>query len=159
MKQPQASSRHSATLITLSALFILVLGMFSWNIYAQHKKDAVVGAWFVTAPDAPFSYHMFTFYADGTMGQANPDAGDQNTSDSDGAGIWKRKGDTIQGKFVEATADRKTGAFATRGEISFQFMVHGDQFKGTADANFFDLQGKHLRGPLPTPLTGQRVKL
>jgi hypothetical protein len=56
-------------------------------------SNPIVGAWFVKAPGAPFEYHMFLFSADGTMQQANPDAGDANTSDSDGMGVWLTDGD------------------------------------------------------------------
>jgi hypothetical protein len=37
--------------------------------------NPVVGAWLVHDPNAPFPYHMYVFNADGTMQQANPDAG------------------------------------------------------------------------------------
>jgi hypothetical protein len=38
---------------------------------------------------------MFVFNSDGTMQQANPDAGDPNTSDSNGMGAWVPDGDRI----------------------------------------------------------------
>jgi hypothetical protein len=62
----------------------------------------------VKIPEAPFQYHMFVFNSDGTMQQANPDAGDPNTSDSNGMGVWVPDGHRIKGKFVEVTADRTT---------------------------------------------------
>jgi hypothetical protein len=123
------------------------------------RSDAIVGTWFVKAADAPFAYHMFAFNADGTMQQANPDAGDENTSDSDGKGVWISKDGKIIGKFVEITADRTTHKFATRGEISYEMAVAGDTFTGTASAKFFDENDKLLRGPFPTPLAGKRVTL
>ena len=49
--------------------------------------------------------------------------------------------------------------FVARGEISYQIDVSGDAFTGTAAANFYDEDGKLLKGPLPTPLEGKRVTL
>lgn len=145
------------------ALCLLAAAIFFWALYDDDsdtpEPDPVVGAWFVNAPDAPFAYHMFTFHADGTMSQANPDAGNPDTSDSDGMGVWKRSAGAIVGKFVEVTADRSTHKMATQGEISFTLTVKGDSFTGVAEAHFFDTEGKHVRGPLPTGLSGSRVKI
>src|SRR5438045_9700637 len=102
------------------------------------KEPSILGVWYVIAVDAPFQYHLFTFHADGTMVQANPDAGDPLTSDSDGMGVWKLTGKTVKGKFVEITANRKTNKFKSRGEISFVLEVTGDTFLGTFSANFYD---------------------
>jgi hypothetical protein len=123
------------------------------------EADGIVGTWVVKAADAPFQYHMFVFNADGTMQQANPDAGDENTSDSDGKGIWIRKDGKIIGKFVEITADRTSHKFVSRGEISYQIDVSGDTLTGTASANFYDENDKLQHGPFPTPLDGKRVTL
>lgn len=100
---------------------------------------------------------MFVFNSDGTMQQANPDAGDPNTSDSNGMGVWVPDGDRIKGKFVEVTADRTTRQFVSRGEISFLIKANGTVFSGTASASFYDADGRQLRGPLPATLEGQRV--
>lgn len=62
------------------------------------NPNPVVGAWFVKDIHAPFPYHMYVFNADGTMQQANPDAGDPHASDSDGKGIWVADDDRIKGK-------------------------------------------------------------
>ncbi len=125
------------------------------------NHNSIVGTWFVNATDAPFQYHMFVFNADGTMQQANPDAGDANTSDSDGKGIWKNDSKKVKGKFMEITADRVTHNFVSRGEISFEITVGSDKntFAGTANALFYDANGKLLKGPLSTPLEGMRVTL
>ncbi|MFJ6323236.1 MULTISPECIES: hypothetical protein [unclassified Rhizobium] len=125
----------------------------------EPKRDDIVGTWVVVAPDAPFTHHMFVFNADGTMQQANPDAGNPDNSDSDGKGIWIRKHDKILGKFVEVTADRKTAKFVSRGEVSYEVVVSGNTLKGTASARFFGPDEQLLRGPLPTPLEGKRVIL
>src|SRR5947209_2207242 len=65
------------------------------------RVPPIVGAWIVQDPNAPFPYHMYVFNADGTMQQANPDAGDSRTSDSDGKGAWRARGNSIEGKWVE----------------------------------------------------------
>jgi hypothetical protein len=111
----------------------------------------------VKIPEAPFPYHMFVFHADGTMLQSNPDAGDPNTSDSNGVGVWALDAGRIKGKFVEVTADRNTRHFVSRGEISFLIQVNGTAFRGTASAVFFDADGRQLRSPLAATLEGNRV--
>jgi hypothetical protein len=123
----------------------------------KNNSPPIVGTWFVKTPEAPFQYHMFVFNSDGTMQQANPDAGDPNTSDSNGMGVWVSDGDMIKGKFVEVTADRTTRQFVSRGEISFLIRVNGNIFTGTASAIFYDAKGLRLRGPLSATLEGQRV--
>ena len=119
----------------------------------------IVGAWMVRHSAAPFQYHMYVFNGDGTMQQANPDAGNARTSDSDGKGIWVLERDTIRGKFVEMRADRTTHAFVGRGEISFAVVVRGDSLIGTASGRFFDPSGALTDGPMATDMTGSRVKL
>ena len=140
-----------------AAVVVCLFELMACEQVSPRVSNPIVGAWFVNVPGAPFQYHMFIFGADGTMQQANPDAGDANTSDSDGMGVWTKKGDRITGKFVEVTADRATHAFVSRGEISFDLKVDGDAFTGTASARFYDLHGALIRGPLPAALEGQRV--
>jgi hypothetical protein len=108
-------------------------------------------------PEAPFHYHMLVFSSDGTMQQSNPDAGDANTSDSNGMGVWVRDGDGIKGKFVEVMADRTTRKFVSRGENSFLIKVNGNALTGTASAVFYDEKGVVLRGPFPATMQGERV--
>jgi hypothetical protein len=119
---------------------------------------AVVGAWIVKIPDAPFPLHMFVFHSDGTVEQSNPDAGDPNTSDSNLIGAWRADGDGYRGKTVEITADRTSRQFAARGEISFALKVSGDTFGGTASATFFDASGHQVRGPIEVRMQGERVR-
>jgi hypothetical protein len=155
MKQRTAKQLY----ITSAIFLVIAIGVFGLTAMYGMKKDPVVGTWFVKAPDAPFSYHMFSFYADGTMSQANPDAGDTNTSDSDGLGVWRREGDMIKGKFDEITADRTTHNVVARGEISFEFKIKGDSLSGMANADFYDVtNANHLKGPLPTAIEGNRIK-
>ena len=137
------------------SLFLLFLSACQTS---QGSLDPIVGAWFVTTPEAPFRYHMFAFHSDGTMQQSNPDGGNPNTSDSSGIGVWTRDGDVVRGRFVEVTADRGTHQFVSRGEISFRIQVHGDNFSGPATAEFADLAGKPLRSPIQATLAGQRIK-
>lgn len=145
----------------LTALGVVALCLSSSACHqvsgAKNSSPTIVGAWFVKIPEAPFQYHMFVFNSDGTMQQANPDAGDPNTSDSNGMGVWLPEGDRIKGKFVEVTADRATRQFASRGEISFLIKASGNAFSGTASAIFYDADGRRLRGPLAATLEGQRV--
>jgi hypothetical protein len=117
----------------------------------------IVGAWQVSIPEAPFPYHVFIFNADGTVQQANPDAGDAKTSDSDAMGAWVLEGDGVKGKVVELTADRATHKFVSRGEISFNINVANDSFRGHATALFFDAGGKQIREPVHATMTGQRI--
>jgi hypothetical protein len=119
--------------------------------------NPIVGAWFVKEPGAPFPYHMYVFNADGTMQQANPDAGDPNTSDSDGKGVWIADGHKIRGKWVEVTADRMTHQFVGRGELSYDIVVSGNSFEGTAVFHSYDVNGTLVQGPINAPLAGERV--
>jgi hypothetical protein len=121
------------------------------------SSPAIVGAWVVRAPEAPFPLHMFVFHSDGTVEQSNPDAGDPDTSDSNLMGVWLADGDTFKGKVIEITADRTTHQFVSRGEISFALKVSGNVFSGTAHAVFYDVNGQHVRGPVQATLEGERV--
>ncbi|MFT3724188.1 MAG: hypothetical protein QM773_11425 [Hyphomonadaceae bacterium] len=123
------------------------------------SRNPVVGAWIVKYDKAPFPFHMQVFNADGTMQQANPDAGHAGSSDSDGKGIWIAEGDHIRGKWVEITADRATHGYTGRGEIAYVLKVTGDRLEGTAEARFYDPAGKLVDGPIETPMSGERVTL
>lgn len=147
-----------STFICAATAVVCILNSLACHQASTGASNPIVGAWFVKTPGAPFPYHMFVFSADGTMHQANPDAGDPNTSDSDGMGVWVKNGDRIKGKFVEVTADRATRLFVSRGEISFDIKVDGDVFSGPASARFYDANGTLMRGPLPASLEGQRVR-
>src|SRR3954447_18984203 len=75
----------------LPAIAVCALAVFMCFVLTAGSSSAstkqIVGVWFVQFPDAPFKYHMVTFHSDGTMEQANPDAGDAHASDSDGMGV------------------------------------------------------------------------
>jgi len=98
---------------------------------------------------------MYVFNADGTMQQANPDAGDPTTSDSDGKGIWIADGSRIRGKWMETTAHK----FVSRGELPFDIRVTGDTFAGTLSARFYDSNGKLLQDFPAARVNGKRLKL
>lgn len=148
-----------ARMIAVPAAIALFMAAGQASAEDAAKPAGIVGTWVVKAVDAPFTHHMFVFNGDGTMQQANPDAGNADNSDSDGKGIWIEKNGKVIGKFVEVTADRNTHKFVSRGEISYEIDLAGDAFTGTASANFYDGDDKLLRGPFPTPLEGKRVTL
>ncbi len=103
--------------------FVIARGELEDEELGEHP---IVGTWLVQDPNAPFPYHLSVFNADGTMQQANPDAGDPRTSDSDGERVWQDRGDRIEGRWVELTADRTTHKYAGRLEVTMQISVRGD---------------------------------
>ena len=122
------------------------------------RPHPVVGTWLVADENAPFPYHLYVFNADGTMHQANPDAGDPRTSDSDGKGVWEARGDQVRATWVEVMADRTSHAYTGRLEVHMQITVAGDSLSATEDVHPFDATG--VAGPVPaTPkaLKGARV--
>jgi hypothetical protein len=124
------------------------------------RVPPIVGTWIVQDPNAPFPYHMYVFNADGTMQQANPDAGDSRTSDSDGKGAWRARGDRIEGKWVEVLADRTTHQFAGRLEITFRATITGDSLTAFETAKVFDATGASAPAlATPKPLRGARITL
>jgi hypothetical protein len=135
-----------------------ILGCRESTIHST-PPNAIVGTWFVEDAGAPFHQHMYVFNADGTMQQANPDAGDPTTSDSDGKGIWIADGSRIRGKWMEITADRTTHKFVSRGQLPFDLQVTGDTFSGTLSARFYDPRGKLLQDFPATPVSGKRLTL
>jgi hypothetical protein len=143
-------------------MVICTLGLQACSALPSEDRSPnhVVGAWFVKDTDAPFPYHMYVFNSDGTMQQANPDAGDPHASDSDGKGIWVKDGDRIKGKWVEVIADRATHKFTGRAEISYDIRVSGNTFVGTETARSYDANGTLTDGPTtPGQFEGKRVTL
>lgn len=152
-------ARNSCTRVVMVVTLCLTM-LTGCSVPAARDSVAqrIVGAWFVKVPEAPFGYHMFLFNADGTMLQGNPDAGDPNTSDSNGMGAWTVEGDRVVGKFVEVTADRTTHEFVRRGEITFEIHVNGNEIKGTGSTRFYDVNGVPDGSPKPFTLSGVRVQ-
>ena len=70
------------------ALLLAIAATGCSSSSSGEKQSSIVGTWIVRDSAAPFPVHMYVFNADGTMQQANPDAGDAKTSDSDGKGVW-----------------------------------------------------------------------
>ena len=123
------------------------------------QANSIIGVWIVHDETAPFPFHMYVFNADGTMQQANPDAGNPKASDSDGKGIWVARGDRVVGKWVEITADRETHKFTGRLDLSFVLKVDGDRLTGTRSAQPFGIDEKPTGEPFKGPFTGTRVTL
>src|SRR5579859_40712 len=146
--------RSLILLLAASAMF----GCRDASVGCQ-PANTIIGTWLVEDANAPFKQHMYVFNADGTMQQANPDAGDATTSDSDGKGIWIADGSHIRGKWMEITADRTTHKFVSRGELLFDIQVTGDTFTGTLSARFYDAEGKVVQDFPAGPLTGKRLTL
>ena len=146
--------------LAVLGLAVSMLGLAGCGKPVTAGGDPIVGAWIVKDSAAPFPYHMYVFNADGTVQQANPDAGDPHASDSDGKGVWVGDHGAIKGKWVEITADRATHKFTGRAEISFNVKVTGDTFAGAESARMFDADGTLTDGPTPPgPFTGRRVTL
>ena len=141
-----------------ASLILSLLTLQACTAGNVNGPDPVVGTWYVRDSAAPFPYHMYVFNADGTMQQANPDAGDAKTSDSDGKGVWIADGQRIKGKWVEVIADRATHKFTGRAEITFDIAVHADAFSGTETARSFDADGQPSGGATSaSQLAGTRV--
>jgi hypothetical protein len=114
------------------------------------------GAWLVKDPNAPFPQHLYVFNGEGTMQQANPDAGDPRTSDSDGKGTWVVAGNRIKGRWVELLADCATQRYASRLEVSYELDVNGDGYMGTESVRVFDANGNEGTAPVTgLPIEGR----
>ena len=160
-------ARLSTSIASLGAVALLAMGPAAASvgpsnlgaIASAERANPVVGVWIVNDATAPFPLHMYVFNGDGTMQQANPDAGDARTSDSDGKGIWIARGDRIEGKWVETSADRGTHKFVGRLDLSFDLKVDGDRLTGARSAQPFDAEGKPSGEPFRGSFTGTRVTL
>jgi hypothetical protein len=151
-------SLNAVSVPLLLAIALLATGGCDRAPAASPRLPPIVGTWLVHDPNAPFPYHLYVFNSDGTMHQANPDAGDARSSDSDGKGAWLVRGDRVDGKWVELLADRATHHFTGRLEITFQLTVTGDSLTASEIAHVFDANGQLMPAPAtPKPLTGKRV--
>lgn len=143
---------------TLSLLLFAALSAVACAREGTERPNPIVGTWLVEDPNAPFPYHLYVFGGDGTMHQANPDAGDPRTSDSDGKGVWEARGGEVRGKWVEVMADRTTHQFVGRLEITMTITVAGDSLRATEVVAMFDSTGAPVPVPAtPKTLTGTRV--
>lgn len=147
--------RHALAIVITLALSVSACERARADTAAMH---AIVGTWMVHDPNAPFPYHLYVFNADGTMQQANPDAGNPRTSDSDGKGAWVVRGDHVEAKWVELSADRTTRQYAGRLEFTMRIRVSGDSLSATETVSVFDTSGAPAPAPVTSqPLSGTRV--
>lgn len=131
---------------------------------SQKVLNPIVGVWEVEAKDAPFQWHVMTFTPYGTVIQSNPHEGNKQESDSNGHGIWEvyrksAKKHLIIGKFIEFKADRVTGSYIGKGVIEFSINVTINEFSGSAYAYFYNSKNELMKGPLISPMHGNRVLL
>jgi hypothetical protein len=118
----------------------------------------IVGVWRVKTIGAPFPYHMFAFHSDGTMQQSNPPAGNTETSDTAGMGVWTEREGAIKARFEEFRLDVKNKT-VTRGVIDFTITVTGDTLRGDSQFSVYSVDDNSLmKGPLAATLDGRRVK-
>ena len=118
---------------------------------------AIVGTWLVQMPAAPYPYHLFTFHADGTVIQSNPDAGDPRHSDSNLMGAWTTVDGHVTAKLVETAADRTTHKFISRTELAMSIQVQTNSLHGTGTASVFDVTGNPDGAPHPFIFNGDRI--
>lgn len=145
---------------TRSDFFIVlaaVAGLALSGCSRPAAPNAIVGAWYVTMPTAPYPYHLFLFHADGTVVQSNPDSGDPNHSDSNLMGAWKNEGNSVTAKLIETSADRTTHQFVVRTELSMSLQVQSNKFAGTGTAFHFDATGKPDGTPHSVAFHGDRI--
>jgi hypothetical protein len=154
--------RTLGTLRIFPLLFACAISAAGCDNEREHVPPVhpIVGTWLVHDPNAPFPYHLYVFNGDGTMQQANPDAGNARSSDSDGKGIWAQRGDRIEAKWVELSADRTSHQYTGRLELTMRIVVQGDSLTATESAALFDATGAPAPAPeTPKPLSGARVTL
>jgi hypothetical protein len=129
------------------------------NADSSHEEQApAVGVWEVRIAGAPFSPHLFTFHSDHTFLSANPDAGDPNTSDSDGEGIWEGR-NHVRGIFKEYNADRMTHQFVSILTVTYTITITGDTFSGDATATETDANTGKVLFTGPATFTATRLEL
>jgi hypothetical protein len=117
----------------LAGLSSLTLSHRVANAEPEGFNAPVVGVWEVSVGGAPFGPHLFTFHSDHTFLSSNPDAGDPNTSDSDGEGVWQGW-NTVKGMFKEYDADRSSHEFVGVLTVTYTIKVKGDSFTGNYTA-------------------------
>jgi hypothetical protein len=148
--------------VILAAVAFAASGLFSGrvaNAHSSHEEEEApaVGVWEVRIVGAPFSPHLFTFHSDHTFLSANPDAGDPNTSDSDGEGVWEGW-DHVKGIFKEYNADRTSHKFVSILTVTYSITVTGDTFSGDATATVTDPDG-NVQFTGPAMFTATRLEL
>lgn len=154
---PAGTWREFFVLITTIVLGTLI-AFASAGCARPPIPNAIVGAWFVKIPAAPYPYHLFIFHADGTVIQSNPDSGDPRNSDSNLVGAWTSAADGhVTAKLVETSADRSTHKFVSRTELTMSLQVQFNSLHGTGTALAFNATGKSDGKPLPFTFDGDRI--
>ena len=143
---------HTAGIRLICTAAICFSGCFRAPI-----QPAIVGAWYVNIPAAPYPYHLFIFHADGTVIQSNPDSGDARYSDSNLVGAWSNQGGHVTAKLVENLADRVTHKYVGRTELTLSLEVEGNSLRGTGTASLREL-GKPDDTSHPFDLSGFRIQ-
>ena len=123
----------------------------------EPEQPAIVGAWYVNIPAAPYPYHLFIFHADGTVIQSNPDSGNAHYSDSNLVGAWSSQKDRFKAKLIETSADRDSHRYVGRTELILSIEVEGNSLRGTGTASSFQV-GRPNGTPLPFDLSGSRIQ-
>ncbi|WP_347671847.1 hypothetical protein [Micromonospora sp. B11E3] len=118
----------------------------------------IVGVWRVRTEGAPVPYHMFAFHSDGTLHQSNPPLGNTITSDTAGLGVWQEREGAVKARFEEYRLAYRDHSM-TRGVIELTLSVSHNSFTGTAEFNVYDVDDKHLDGPLHATVEGRKVTL
>jgi hypothetical protein len=150
-------SPHEASPTWRIALVLLAATLNFSGCSRSVTPPAIVGTWLLEMPTAPYPYHLFTFHADSTVIQANPDAGDPRHSDSNLMGAWTSAGDGFTAKLVETAADRTTHKFLSRTELVMSIAVQSNSLHGTGTASVFDATGKLDGTAHPFTFEGNRI--
>jgi hypothetical protein len=148
---------HASTHTWRIALAFLAAALYLSGCSRPVPPPAIVSTWFIEMPTAPYPYHLFTFHADGTVIQSNPDAGDPRHSDSNLMGAWTAIGDRFTAKLVETAADRTTHKFVGRTELAMSIQVQANSLHGTGIASVFDATGKLDGTPHTFTFQGDRI--
>jgi hypothetical protein len=159
---PGIPFRRFSIMFGVVALAVCVVGLASLsfsrrvvNAQTDEFNAPVVGVWEVFVEGAPFGPHLFTFHSDHTFLSSNPDAGDPNTSDSDGEGVWQGW-NTVQGTFKEYDADRTTHEFTGTLTVTYTIKLKGNKFTGTYTATETNPAGD-VEGSGTGTFTGYRL--
>lgn len=142
---------------TIALRLVFTAAICLCGCFRPAVQPAIVGAWYVNIPAAPYPHHLFLFHADGTVIQSNPDSGDARYSDSNLIGAWSSQGGHVAAKLVETMADRDTHKYVGRTELTMSLEVEGNSLRGTGTALFYEL-GRHDGTPHPFDLAGSRIQ-
>lgn len=137
------------------------LGPNRAEAHSDHRRDSIVGAWYVDAVGAPYVPHQFTFHSDGivlttnpTNVQEDPNAPHGGANDSVGMGTWrlaKEHGKRyVVGTFEQLNANADDHMPADKLSVTFKVSVDDGGFEGPAIAKLGGLTA-------PATLEGTRI--